>query len=159
MRVDMRIIPATAFALYLLAGDLSRTSLAKPAKCVPAADPEVWMLKTSGTWTRGKRYGYYRAIVLRKGIEHAMDQVQVQLLEADDKTNSVRVVTCVDLDTPGLKGYVTDLDFEKIDDTRMAVGIDIEMKAMNNIVLREVFLVDATGAAKRLVKADYVEIE
>jgi hypothetical protein len=127
--------------------------------CQPASDGEVWMVKTGGLWKQGARYGHYRAVVLRKGIEHATDWVQVQFLEADDRTNTRRTSGCVNLSSPGLKGYVTDLSFKKIDDTRAALSIDIEMKAMNDLVLREVFLVDIKGEARRVVEARSVEID
>jgi hypothetical protein len=144
----------------LLMGEPAFAQRPKPsAACAPASDGEVWMVKTGGTWKQGARYGHYRAVVIRKGVEHATDWVQVQFMEADDKANVRRVRGCVNLDSPGLKGYVNDLSFKKIDDTHTAVSIDIEMKAMNDIVLRDVFVVDAKGEARRAVEAKSVEID
>jgi hypothetical protein len=133
---------------------------AAPAKaCVAATDAEVWMVKTSGTWKQGPRYGYYRALVLRKGIEHASDRVQVQFLEADDKANVRRPRGCVNLESPGLKGHVSDFSFKKVDDTHTLLSIDIDMKAMNDLTLRDVFLIDARGEARQIVDAKSVEID
>jgi hypothetical protein len=130
-----------------------------PKACVRVDDGDVWLVKTEGTWKQGSRYGYYRAVVVRKGIEHAIDSVQVQFLEVDDKAKAIRLRGCVSLESPGLKGYVTDLSFTKIDDVRIALSIDVEMKAMNGLVLREVFLVDLKGEVRRLVDAKHVEID
>jgi hypothetical protein len=151
---------AVVGAALLGAPALAQQPKPAPAKaCTPAADGEVWMVRTGGTWKQGARYGHYRAVVLRKGIEHASDWVQVQFLEADDKTNTRRVRGCVNLDSPGLKGYVSDLTFKKLDDTRTTLGIDIEMKAMNDVVLRDLFVIDAKGEARRVTEAKSVEID
>ena len=45
-----------------------------------------------------------------------------------------------------------------MDDGRTALSIDIEMKAMNNVILHELFLVEASGKAKRIVEARHVQI-
>lgn len=156
------LLPALVLAAGLLTGGGALAQPPKPGPskaCTPASDGEVWMVKTGGAWKQGGRYGHYRAVVVRKGIEHATDWVQVQLLEANDKTNARRVRGCVNLDSPGLKGYVSDLRFTKIDDTHAALSIDIEMKAMKEVVLRDVFVVDAGGAARRVVEAKSVEID
>jgi len=161
-------------AAGLIAGAFANAASAEPARpapasggaaaaaakaCVPAPDAEVWMVKTSGTWKQGPRSGYYRVLVLRKGIEHANERVQVQFLEADDKANLRRLRGCVNLDSPGLKGYVSDLGFKKLDDTRIMLSIDIDMKAMNDVTLRELFLIDVKGEARRIVEAKSVEID
>ena len=130
------------------------------AACIATLDPGVWLAKTGGAWKQKERYGYLRVVVLRKGIEHATDWVQVQILEVDDKANLTRSRACVDLEAPGLKGYVKDVSFTKIDDTHVAVGLDVEMKAMNGVVLRDVFVIDAkAAAARRVVEAKSVEID
>jgi hypothetical protein len=130
------------------------------SRCVATLDPQVWLVKTGGPWKQVDRYGLLRIVVLRKGMEHAMDAVQVQILEADDKANEQRLRACVDLEGPGLKAYVTDVTFTKVDDTHVAVGLDLEMKAMNWVVLREIYIVDVkAGAAKRVVEAKTVELD
>ena len=161
IRGRLRLL-ALATVMVCAGPEVSRAQPAKPTaakSCLPAADGEVWMAKTAGTWKQGARYGYYRAIVVRKGIEHATDWVQVQLLEADDNANVRRVRGCINLESPGLKGYVSDLSFKKVSDNQMALSIDVEMKAMNDLVLREVFLIDSSGSARRIVEARYVEID
>ena len=129
------------------------------AACLSATNDEVWLAKTGGLWTQGDHYGHYRVLVLRKGIEHAIDQVQVQWLEADDKANVRHARTCINLESPGLKGYVTDVSFKKVDNNRTAIGIDIEMKAMYDVVLREVYLVSAKAEVRRVVEGKYVDLD
>jgi hypothetical protein len=128
--------------------------------CVAALDPHVWLVKTGGIWRQGDRYGHLRVVVQRKGIEHAIDWVQVQILESDDKAGEQRTRACLDLETPGLKGYVNDVTFTKIDDTHVAVGLDLEMKAMNGLALREIYVVDTRApAAKRVIEAKSIELD
>jgi hypothetical protein len=140
-------------------GPPAKSRVAQPAGCHPVASSDVWLSKTGGSWQDGAKYGYYRALAIRKGLEHATDWVQIQILEAHEKSNSVQPKLCADLDTPGLKGYVVDFVFSKLSDKRVALGIDIRMKSMHDIVLREVLLVDHDGKATRLVEAKPVEIE
>lgn len=127
--------------------------------CSPSTGDDVWLVKTGGAWRQGTRYGYYRVVVQRKGIEHAADAVEVQISEANDQTGTKPIKTCVPLDTPGLKGHVSDVWFTKISDSRMAIGFDIEMKAMKGIVLREVFVVSSDGETKRVNEAKSVELD
>ena len=53
------------------------------------------MARSGGAWKQGARSGLYRAVVVRQGVEHATDWVQVQFLEVDDKANARRIRGCV----------------------------------------------------------------
>jgi hypothetical protein len=118
----------------------------------------LWMSKTSGTWEIGKDYGYYRVLVTRKtGKDHAQDDVYVQI--AKRTVDSNKIERTIKLDTPGYKGYVRDIELVNISGANsVAVHIDIEMKAMDGIVLRDVYLVSPDGKVKTVVQSKYMDI-
>jgi hypothetical protein len=125
---------------------------------VDAAGPDVWLVRTGGFWKQGKRFGHFRVVVVRKGIEHATDWAQLQLLESNDQSQRRKVTTCVDLLTPGLKGHVRDVTFSKASDKLTAVAVKIEMKGMGEVVLEDVFLVSNDGKVSKLVDAKAVDL-
>lgn len=129
-----------------------------PSACTSSADPDIWFLKTGGFWKQGSRFGHYRVAVLRRGIEHAVDWAQLQVVESDEKTQQRRVTACFDLQTPGLKGYVRDIRFKKAADKLTAIEIDIEMKDMGDIVLTDVFLISSDGKLTKLVNAKTTDL-
>ena len=117
----------------------------------------LWLAKSFGSWTEDEKSGYYRVMVYRAIGEssHGFDSVFVDILERGE-TRGIK--NSVELDTPGYKGYVRDVSFKKINATTMAVLLDIEMKAMDGLVLREVFLVSPDGSSRKLVEAKYQDI-
>lgn len=119
---------------------------------------DLWISKTSGTWESGKDYGYYRILVLRRpGKEHSQDDVYVQVVKRGENVNKIE--RTIKLDSPGYKGYVKDIELVNIEDINMvAVHMDIEMKAMNGIIMREIYLVSPSGKVKPLVQAKYMDI-
>lgn len=118
----------------------------------------LWMAKSAGIWKSGDRYGYYKALVFREGIEAAKDKLLIVITQVDPKNNTQEIIKKYWLNTPGIKGFVTGLAFNMITEDRMALSVDIEMKAMEGIVLREIFLLGPDGSFKRITNADYVDV-
>ena len=134
--------PVQWTAIFLLAAGASVAN-AIETDCVPVLAPDVWMSKTGGLWTQGDRYGHYRVVVVRSGVEHSIDRVQLEILRVKDETRTI--VHCIALPSPGLKGHVIDLRIHSISESAAVVTLDIEMKAMEGIVLRDAFIVAPTG--------------
>lgn len=129
-----------------------------PGGCRQARDVNVWLLKTGGHWEDGDAHGHFRVLVVRKGVEHAIDSVRVQVTRTIDAKNKREIVRCVDLGTPELKGYVEDVGIVEHGEKRAAIYVDISMKAMEDLVLREVFIVSSNGKVKKVVNADYIDL-
>src|SRR5581483_5236544 len=128
-----------------------------PTTCIDAADPDVWLVRTGGFWTQGKRFGHFRVVVIRKGIEHATEWAQLQVIESDDQVQKRKAITCVDLSTPGVKGYARDVTFSKATDKLTAISVKVQMKGMDDVVLDDVFLVSSEGKVSKLVEAKAVD--
>lgn len=126
------------------------------AGCVDPVATDVWMVKSGGLWKDGDHYGNYRVILSRKGVEHARDDVQVQISRIEGRERSI--VHCVDLKSPGLKGYVADIRIHSISEQAAAIELSIEMKAMEDIVLQDVFLVSADGSVQQIAEAKYLDL-
>jgi len=159
----MRILVVLFFALVSF--DLCprvATATSSPSlpntRCIDAADPDVWLARTGGFWRQGKHFGHFRVVVVRRGVEHAIDWAQLQVVESDDQSPNRRVTACIDLGTPGVKGYATDVTFSKASDKLTAVAVRIEMKGMGAVVLEDVFLVTNDGKVSRLVDAKAVDL-
>jgi hypothetical protein len=141
----------TVISVVILLPLLSMISLASAKQEI--LDSIVWQAKTSGYWKANEKDGYYRVLVNREfGKEHSFDDVTVQILELT-KINKLKILKTVSLKTPGYKGYVRDISLKRLDDTRAAVSVDIEMKAMGGIVLREVHIVTINGKVNKVVDA------
>jgi hypothetical protein len=117
------------------------------------------LVKTGGFWRSAGRFGHYRVIVRREGVEHAIDRAELQILVTNDKTGKREISTCTDLKTPGLKGYVEDITFRKVSDAVTAISLDISMKAMGDVVLREVILASRLGKVQRIVDASSTDLQ
>ncbi len=103
-----------------------------------------------------KATGNYRVLVSKIGVEHSQDKVQVQLSRI---TNSTReIVRCIDLDAPGMQGYVTGIRIHSINSSAAAVELAIEMKAMEGVTLHSVHLVSMNGTVKEIQKASYTDL-
>lgn len=120
-----------------------------------AIDPDVWMVKSGGLWKLNGEYGNYRVLVVRRGVEHAMDHIEVQVTTVNHKRG---IRHCSVVESPGLKGYVTDIRIHPIGTTRAAIEVDVDMKAMDGVILKEVFLASADGQVTPLVEAKYVDL-
>ena len=125
--------------------------------------PTLWMAQSAGVWKKGNDYGNYKILVFRQILEHSRDRVEVQITrivpakkETDNPTEEV--IRSFWLDTPGIKGYVDAIHLQMIDDQRMALTLDIEMNAMNGVVLRELYLLQSDGKYKLLKSADYIDL-
>ena len=118
----------------------------------------MWLVKTGSFWRAGGRFGHYRVVVRREGVEHAIDRAELQILTTNDKTGKREITRCTDLKTPGLDGYVEDVSFKKVTDRATAVGIDISMKAMNDVILRETMLVSYQGKVQHIVDAPSIDL-
>jgi hypothetical protein len=133
--------------------------IANGSSCTEPTAATVWLVKTGGFWRSAGRFGHYRVIVRREGVEHAIDRAELQILETNDKTGKREVATCTDLKTPGLKGYVEDIVFRKVSDAVTAISLDISMKAMDEVVLREVILASRLGKIQRVVDATSTDLQ
>lgn len=121
-------------------------------------DDYLWMVKTAGTWSGGNKVGFYRVKVYRvPGEAHSGDDVVVEILEQDGSGKRF-IKKSVQLDVPGYRGYIRDISFKKIDEERMAIIFDMEMKAMEGLVLREILLISPNGEVKTLVEAKYHDV-
>lgn len=121
-------------------------------------DDYLWMAKTAGSWSYGNKVGFYRVKVYRvPGEAHSGDDVVVDILERDGSGKRF-IKKIVPLDVPGYRGHIRDISFKKIDGERMAIIFDIEMKAMEGLVLREILLISPNGEVKTLVEAKYRDI-
>ena len=133
--------------------------IANGSSCTEPTSGTVWLVKTGGFWRSAGRFGHYRVIVRREGVEHAIDRAELQILETNDKTGKREVATCTDLKTPGLKGYVQDVNFRKVNDAVTAISLDISMKDMDEVVLREVILASRSGKVQRVVDAKSIDLQ
>lgn len=146
----------SAIVLWLLLSASVFTS------CVAAKDDEpkladVFLAKSIGVWESGKDYGYFKVIVYRMGLEHAQDKVRVITTKAGAE-NQQMVVNDIWLDAPGIKGYVNDISLKMINSSRLALALDIEMKAMEGVILREVYLIEKDQSPRLIVPANYIDI-
>lgn len=142
-------------AVFILMSFIARLAFANDT--LPCTS--LFMCKTGGTWEgKDSTYGYYKALVFREGLEAAKDRILIQITQMNEKTEKETVKKQFWLDSPGIKGYITDLTFTQIDGERMALSLDIQMKAMENLVLREIFILRPNGSFKKIVNAEYVDV-
>ena len=118
----------------------------------------LWLSKSSGTWELENKYGFYQVMVLRtQGREHSQDEVYIQIIRKSETGNIV--VRTVKLNSPGYKGFVKNIELINIDEINMlALHLDIEMKAMNGITMREIYLISPDGKVKSLIEAGYIDL-
>jgi hypothetical protein len=156
----MRMMPALAVcvACAVVCGHTSSSASGATA-CIGGADPEVWLVKTGGFWEQGKRLGHFRIVVVRRGIEHATDWAQLQILERDDRAGKTKVAACVDLDTPSVKGHIRDVRFMKTPGKRTAIALEMQMNGMGEVVMQDIFLVSGEGKLSKLVEAKAVDLD
>ena len=111
----------------------------------------------SDLWLQ-KSHGGYKVRVFRVlGKEHAYDHVEVQIYDvADDGTSTLKET--IELPTPGYKGYIRDVSFNTISETRVAITFQVDMKAMEGVILTELFIVEQSGKFKRVLEAEYVDL-
>lgn len=121
------------------------------------------MAQSAGIWKKGNDHGNYKVLVFREIMEHSRDRVQVQVTritpakkETDKPTEEV--MRSFWLDSPGIKGYVDAIHFQMIDEQRMALTLDIEMNAMNGVILRELYILRSDGTYDLLQPANYIDI-
>ncbi|MGH7926440.1 MAG: hypothetical protein ACREQV_01415 [Candidatus Binatia bacterium] len=131
---------------------------AEASECRYSDRNDLWMAKTSGIWEAGERYGYFRVLVFRKIGDAAMDTVCVETLSVDESSQNLTVLRTDRLESPGYAGNVSDIHFFGSVKGGMAVGLDIQMRGMNNIVLRDVFVVYSNASPRRIVAAKFVDV-
>ncbi len=119
---------------------------------------ELWLAKSSGTWRDADRYGFYRVAVYRAGREHARDSIEVHIIEIVDDGVERRIVKSIPIDALGHGGNVKDISFTRINDQLMAISLDIQVRGMEGIVLREVFSITPAGTIKVVTEAEYRDI-
>ncbi|MDH5545233.1 MAG: hypothetical protein OEZ43_06550 [Gammaproteobacteria bacterium] len=118
----------------------------------------IWLLKTGGIWEQNNQYGYYQAHVVRSGLEHVTDKLFVLELLADEKKNTKSIARRYEIPSPGIKAHVHDINFQMLDKQRMLLYVELEMKAMDNAVLREVYLLSPGGKYQLITEAKYKDI-
>lgn len=123
-----------------------------------ANEADLWLVKTQGVWKQANDWGYYQVRVYREGSEHSKDRVEVWQTQILNDTGVAKIKNKIALPGPGIKGYVKDIEFSKIDEQHMLVILNIEMKAMNEITLKEVYRVYADGKVKLLKSAEYFDV-
>ena len=112
-------------------------------------EPDLWLQKSHGDY----KVRIYRVL----GTEHAYDHVEVHIYNlANDGTRTHQKT--IELPTPGYKGYIHDVSFNTIGETRVAITFHVEMKAMEGVILSELFIVDHSGKFERVLEAKYVDL-
>ena len=124
---------------------------------VEAAEPNkiLWMLKSYSLVTKDDLYTYQVEIYRYLGIDHGADSVDVKLYKGD---TNIKPTYVIPLELPGIKGYVRDISFKGINRDRVAISFDIEMKAMDDLILKEVVIVGINGEAKTVIDAKEVDL-
>ncbi len=117
----------------------------------------IVLAKSAGIWSEEKNYGYFKVIVYRVGLEHPIDKVKILITQVNTRLNNQAIIKEIELESPGIKGYVNDLSLAIVNN-QLSLGMDIEMKAMDNIVLRESFLITRNGSVKVIMPARYTDI-
>jgi len=115
----------------------------------------ILMAKSTGIWSKGKDYGYLKVIAYRDGLEHPADKVRVLIIRVNAESNNQIIVKDIQIKSPGIKGYVQNLSLIIVNN-QLSLGIDIEMKAMDGIVLRESFLISVDGEVKVVAPVKYI---
>ena len=112
-------------------------------------DSNLWMLKS---------YGPYKAKVYKlPGRGASGDYVQVDIYDVSDDGHR-KLIKTVDLPTPGYKGYVKDIKFYSVENDRVAILFEIDMKGMEGVVLNDLFIMEASGQYKMLVDAESISL-
>ena len=119
---------------------------------------DLWLSKSIGVWEKGKEYGYFKVLVYRMGLEHAGDKIRIIITQADTKNNHQIVKYEKWLESPGYKGFVDDISLKMLKSDKLILGVDVEMKEMDGVILKEVYIVDLKGKVKKLVDAKYKNI-
>ena len=119
---------------------------------------ELWLSKSVGVWEKGKEYGYFKVLVYRTGLEHASDKVKVIITQADTKKNKQKIIHEKWLDSPGYKGFVDDIDLKMLKTDKLILGIDVDMKGMDGVVMKEVYIIDSSGKVNQVADAKYKDI-
>ena len=120
-------------------------------------ESNIFLAKSVGIWSKDKSYGYFKVIVYRVGLEHARDKVRVLITKVNTKLNKQIIIKDIQLKSPSIKGYIHDLSLMVVNN-QLSLGIDIEMKGMENIILRESYLINKDGVVKVIMPVKYVDI-
>lgn len=121
---------------------------------------DVWLVASGGLWEQEESVGRYRVVVLRHGSEPAEDTVDVEILKIVGDLGSERHVTLrtIRLPSPSYKGNVISAHIHSVSKIAAVVDLRIEMRAMNGVVLSDVFLVSPAGEVRPIVVARGVEL-
>lgn len=124
---------------------------------VEAKEPNkmLWMLKSYSLVTKDDLYTYQVEIYRYLGVDHGADVVNVKLYKGD---TNIKPTYEIPLELPGIKGYVRDISFKGINRDRVVISFDIEMKAMDDILLKEVVIVGINGKARTVIDAKEVDL-
>ena len=149
------LVKLAATVLMVSSVMLSSTVSAK-TPCIEPASADVWMIETGGLWNAGEKFGNFRVVLMRQGLEHSSDKIQVQIRRLDEPVKEI--LRCIDLSSPGAQGYVTKIRIHSINDSSAAIELSVVMKAMYEIILQDVFLVSINGTVKQIQKARYEDV-
>lgn len=115
---------------------------------------DIKLAKTShSSWKKGKEYGYFTAIVYRDGFEHGFEVVRVLISKAktfNNGTSDLVTVKDIQIDTPGITGYVEDMDLEVINN-KLSLGIDIRTRQNPHFIVKQNIMVDLNGTVTNII--------
>lgn len=107
---------------------------------------------TQSSWKQGKAYGYFTAIAYRAGFDHGYEVVRVLVKQANEHngTTDMRVIKDIQIDTPGIAGYITDMTLEIINN-KLSLGLDIRTRIQPNFIVKQSLLIDLNGKVTNLI--------
>lgn len=117
----------------------------------------VVLADSVGVWEQEEEYGYFKVIVYREGLEHSQDKVRVLITKAQPNSNNQEIINDFVLNSPGVKGHINHIALEIVNN-QLVLGLDISMKAMDGITLREVMLIKANGTVTELSTANHSDL-
>jgi hypothetical protein len=140
--------------LVVIGSATSACAAQQPAACDMA---HLWKAETSGVWEQNKSRGYFRAVLSRIPGEPAEDSLCVQIIESRSN-GEMLLKRSIGIGAIGYRGAVSRLNIASIPGNRAVVSIDIEMRGMEGIELREVYVVGLDGSVIKVAEARYSDL-
>ena len=115
---------------------------------------DIKIAKTSqNSWQRSKEYGYFTAIAYRDGFDHGYEVVRVLITkvnESKDGTADMVVMKDIQIDTPGIAGYITDMRLDVVNN-KLSLGLDIRTRIEPNLIVKQNLMIDLDGNVSNLI--------
>lgn len=105
------------------------------------------------SWKKGKEYGFFTVIAYRDGLEHGYEVVRVLINKVNtlkDGTSDMVVMKDIQIDTPGIVGYLTDMRLDVINN-KLSLGLDIRRREEINLIVKQNIMVDLNGTVTNLI--------